>query len=164
MHRKNTLHRSQQGACHMIRVEHQIFIQETVETVFTALADFPAEPRWQPVVISNRQEPEGELAVGTRTIQQRMFRGKPVTTIGQLVEYVPQRKMVFRSVPDNPSKFLTSYVLEPVESGTQLSFVIELEIPGVAGLFSPLIKRGLTKDVVTRFATLKTLLETQHHV
>lgn len=149
----------------MIYVQHQVFIQESIEVVFTALTDFHAEPRWQPAVISNRQEPEGELAMGTRTIQQRRWRGKPLTSIGQLAEYVPQRKMVFRAAPDNPSsKFMTTYLLEPVEDGTRLTFEIELETHGVAGLFAPLIKRGITQDVVTRFATLKTLLETQHHI
>jgi hypothetical protein len=55
---------------------------------------------------------------------------------------------------------------EPVETvfAALMDFEIEMQGPGFFKLIEPLIKPGLSKDVVTRFATLKSMLETNHHL
>jgi hypothetical protein len=41
----------------MLRIQHSLIINEPVETVFLALADFEAEPHWQPAVLETKQIP-----------------------------------------------------------------------------------------------------------
>jgi uncharacterized protein YndB with AHSA1/START domain len=149
----------------MIRVQHRLLINEPMETVFHALANFEAEPRWQPAVLETRLDPVGPIHIGTKTIQKRKFGGRTITTIGEIVEYEPSRKIVSRSTPDNPPPaFETMYEVEPAEQGTQVTYSIVLTGKGIFNLIAPLIQRSLTKDVASRFVTLKTKLETNHHL
>ena len=147
----------------MLKVQHNLIINEPVEAVFRALSDFEAEPRWQPAVLETKLDPVGPLHIGTKTIQKRKFAGQTITTLGEIVEYEPNRKMVSRSTPDNPPPaFEIVYEVEPVEQGTLVTYAIELRGTGIFRLIAPLMKGSLTKDVTTRFATLKTILEAKH--
>lgn len=147
----------------MLRVKHSLVINEPVETVFHALSDFEAEPRWQPAVLETTLDPHGSVHIGTKTIQKRKFGGRTITTIGEIVEYEPNRKIVSRSTPDNPPPaFETVYEVESAGQGTQVTYTIELAGKGIFNLIAPLMKRSLMKDVATRFATLKSMLETKH--
>jgi len=147
----------------MLRVQHGLIINESVETVFPTLADFEAEPRWQPAVLETKLDPAGPVHIGTKTIQKRKFGGRTITTIGEIVEYEPNRRIVSRSTPENPPPaFETIYEVEPVQEGTHVTYTIELRGPGLFNLIAPLMKGSLTKDIKTRFATLKTILETRH--
>ena len=149
----------------MVRVQHSLIINEPVETVFRALADFEAEPRWQPAVLETKLDPAGPIHIGTRTLQKRKFAGRAITTIGEIVEYQPNARIVSRSTPDNPPPtFETSYEVEPTGpdgQGTHLTYTIELNGTGIFALIAPFMKGSLTKEVTTRFATLKTMLETK---
>lgn len=134
-----------------------------METVFLALADFEAEPRWQPAVLETKIEPAGPVHVGTKTLQKRKFEGRTITTVGEITKYEPNQRIVSRSTPDNPPPaFETIYEVTPNERGTLVTYTIELSGKGIFNLIAPFMKGSLTKDVETRFATLKNMLETNH--
>jgi len=143
-----------------VKVEHTLVINQPVAKVFAALTDFENEPRWQTGLLESRHTPAGPVGIGTKVTQIRKFFGRPVETIGEVVEYEMNQKMVSRSTPENPPpSFKTVYRVEPIDDHTRLFYSIELKGQGFFKLIQPFIKRSITKDVITRFNTLKSLLE-----
>lgn len=140
----------------MIKVIHRVHFHCSPATLFAALTDFPNAPKWQPAVLEERALTDGPLQVGVKTYQKRLFRGKAIESICEIVEFEQDHKMVCR----REGEVQTSYFLEPDGDGTWLTFSIELKGKGLMWfLMQPMIKAGLTKDVVTRFQTLKGQLE-----
>ena len=142
-----------------VRVEHSVVIERPVEQVFAALTDFENEPRWQPAVLESRHTPPGPVRLGTRTFQARTFMGRRVKSTSEVTAYEPDHLMVCTSTPDVSPAVQTTYRVERVPEGTRVFFTIVLETKGAFSIIAPLVKRGLTKDVVTRFQTLKGQLE-----
>jgi len=105
--------------------------------------------------------PPGPIQVGDHLHQIRTFRGRRVASTSAVKEYEPERRMVNASDPTVFPWVRTAYACEPSDEGTRLTFSIDLRGKGMFMLLSPLIRRVLHKDVVTRFATLETYLTTQ---
>lgn len=117
-----------------------------METVFLALADFEAEPRWQPAVLETKIEPAGPVHVGTKTLQKRKFGGRTITTVGEITKYEPNQRIVSRSTPDNPPPaFETIYEVTPNERGTLVTYTIELSGKGIFNLIAPFYEGFLDK-------------------
>ncbi|HLZ63521.1 MAG TPA: SRPBCC family protein [Ktedonosporobacter sp.] len=145
----------------MVQVTHSVIFHCSPAALFAALTDFQNAPKWQPAVIEERALTDGPLQVGVTTYQKRLFMGKPVESTCEIVEFEQDRKMVCR----REGEVQTSYILEPTNDGTQLTFSIDLQGKGLKWtLLQPLIKAGLTKDVITRFQTLKGQLEAREQV
>lgn len=141
----------------MVKVSHTLTIQSSASKLFGELTDFDNSYRWQTAeVLKEWHEPEGPLGVGSKGHQQRLFRGKSIETTNTITVFEQDCKMVAES-PDSRVEYqLTSLS----ENETRLDFSIELHLKGVAVLFTPLVRRGLQNDVVTRFQNLKCYLET----
>ena len=140
----------------MVQITHTVHFNCSPATLFAALTDFENAPKWQPAVIEERALTDGSLQVGVKTYQKRLFMGKPVESVCKIVEFEQDRKMVCR----REGEVETSYMLEPANGGTWFTFTINLEGKGLKwSLLQPLIKAGLRKDVITRFQTLKGILE-----
>jgi len=145
----------------MVQVTHSVIFHSSSATLFAALTDFQNAPKWQPAVIEERALTDGPLQVGVKTYQKRLFMGKPVESTCEIIEFEQDRKMVC----SREGEVRTSYLLEPIEDGTKLTFSIDLQGKGLKwSLLQPLIKAGLTRDVVTRFQTLKGQLEAHEQV
>lgn len=144
-----------------VRVEHTVTINQPVAKVFAAVTDFENEPQWQPAVLESRHMPPGPVGLGTRTFQARKFFGRRVESTSDVTAFEPNHLMICTSTPDVSPPVETTYRIEPTNGGTRLTFIIELGTPGFLVVMAPLIKRSLTKDVVTRFETLKRQLEEQ---
>lgn len=125
--------------------------------LFGELTDFEHSYRWQTAeVLKEWHEPEGPLGLGSKGHQRRLFRGKPIETTNVITLFEQDRRMVAES-----SESRVEYQLTPLaENETKLDFSIELRLKGIALLFTPLVRRGLQNDVVTRFQNLKRYLET----
>jgi uncharacterized protein YndB with AHSA1/START domain len=144
----------------MIKIEHSLLIAREVTEVFEALTDFAGEPRWQPEVLEAGHRPVGPVAVGTVTHQIQRAAGQRVTRVGEVVEYIPNRRLVMKSAPGGPPPaFRTTYELAPEGEGTRLRFTLEFEASEAFWLFEALIRRNLRSDAEDRFNRLKGLLE-----
>ncbi len=142
-----------------VHIEHSVVINRPTADVFAVLTDFENEPRWQPAVLESHHTPPGPLGLGTQTFQARKFFGRRVESTSEVTTFEPDRLMVCTSTPEVSPSVETTYHLEPAEGGTRLTFIIELGTPGLLTVMAPLITRSLTKDITTRFETLKRQLE-----
>ncbi|HLZ60909.1 MAG TPA: SRPBCC family protein [Ktedonosporobacter sp.] len=141
----------------MVKVVHTITIQSSASRLFAELMDFEHSYRWQTEeVLKEWHTPEGPVTIGTKGYQKRMFRGKPTETMNVVTVFEQDQRMVAES----PSSRVEYQIQALSENEARLDFSIELFLKGVAVLFSPLIQRGLQKDVVARFQNLKRYLET----
>lgn len=144
----------------MPKVDYSVILHQPIETVWAALTDFENTPQWQPEIIREWHTPPGPIQVGDHLHQIRTFRGRRVASTSAVKEYEPERRMVNASDPTVVPWVRTAYACEPSDEGTRLTFSIDLRGKGMFMLLSPLIRRVLHKDVVTRFATLETYLTT----
>ena len=102
------------------------------------------------------KESDQLLGIGRNIYQLRLFRGKPIESMNTVTDFEQDQKFVAQ----NPKTRVEYLITSLSEHASQLHFTIELQLDGMQNLFAPLIRRGLQKDVMTRFQNLKHYLET----
>ncbi|MGQ9674134.1 MAG: SRPBCC family protein [Chloroflexota bacterium] len=111
----------------MRKIRESIEIAAPVESVFEFVADFRNSLRWMHgfdrfEALTNRTRGHGARARVTGRLG-----GIPLTTELEIVEFVPNRRLV--SASSSGVKSISAWLFEPTEQGTRVSFVAEYEIP-----------------------------------
>lgn len=144
----------------MVQVKHTIIVRQSAEKLFATLIDFENCKQWQTEqVIKEWYTPEGPITIGTLCHQQRMFFGKQIESVTEVVTYEPGHKFVTQSLPGDDPSTRVEYLVETVEGGAKLDFTITLRGKGMFKLMTPIIQKSIQKDVVRRSQNLKQLLE-----
>jgi carbon monoxide dehydrogenase subunit G len=142
----------------MIHIEESITINCPIEDVFAFVSDFRNVSQWQSGVVDVRLMTEGPVGVGTRATFVRVFLGRKLETIVEMVEFKPPTKQVFKTI-SGPMPGTVSRRFEPTAEGTTVSMVIEGQAGGIFALAEPLVARSLSRGVKAAFGDLKDLLE-----
>src|SRR4051794_23590477 len=108
----------------MITVEKSIIIARPAEQVFAMLASFGNRSSWNTKVLEETQSPPGPIHIGTRITQVYRILGGRVRLTSQIAELIPNRKLMLRSTPETLPSVIWTYQLDPVETGTRMTFFV----------------------------------------
>ena len=120
--------------------------------VFAWLTDFGKWPQWGGGnLVSMKQVSAGPLQVGSQLRQVNQTGRKPIETLVQVTEFVPDQTFGI----ERPN-LRGTFTLEPVKTGTQLNAVFEVDATGLSALmYRMFIKQFVTNDL----RKLKALIE-----
>ena len=124
----------------MIKVEHSVIVSRSVEEVFSYLSNFEHDPHWQAGILETKQIPQGATFVGTTVKQVRRFLGRRLDYLGEVIEYQENKKIWVKSV-SGPYPFEGGYDLEPVDSGTKVTFFLNVQPSGVLMFTQSMVAR-----------------------
>jgi carbon monoxide dehydrogenase subunit G len=139
-------------------VSDNVRIARKPEDVFSFITNPLNTPLWQPTVVETNQKTPGPLGVGTRVIDIRRFLGRRIEGEWEVTEHDPPRRSAIRAV-SGPIPFSGSYTLMPVEEGTQLTWLVDLEAAGFFRLAEPIFAQMARRELASSLGHLKDLLE-----
>ena len=144
----------------MARIEINLVINRPIEEVFAFVSNSENLPRWRSTSLEVTKTSEGPLGVGGTfrgrfTFLGRQFEGNIVVTAHE-----PNRVYVSK-MAEGPFPLETGYTFEPVESGTQVAFVVEGAPGGFFKLAEPLVVSMAKRAYTTDLQNLKEMLEAQ---
>lgn len=139
----------------------QDFTQEInapVEKIFAFVSDFRNNSKWQDGVIESTQTPDGPTNVGTTVKDKRTFLGQKMESTYEVTEFVPNKKMVFKS-SSGPVQFQFSQTFESTGGRTKMTAHVEMETKGFFKLAEGAIAGNLKKNFEDQSAKLKSMME-----
>ncbi len=141
--------------------EQSIVIDRPIAEVFAFVTDQRNTPQWQAGLVEVRPLAEGLPGVGKRYALVRKFMGRRMEAVNEYLRYETDKLVTFKTI--SGPEVEASYLFEPVENGTRVTSRVRLQIPGVMGLFDPLIGMNLRREMRTALPALKALLESRPH-
>jgi uncharacterized protein YndB with AHSA1/START domain len=143
------------------RNEHTIEIARSPAAVFPYLTEPELLKRWVGG-LTTFEAVDGESAsVGAQSRQVMVIRGREWKLDGELTALEPDRFVQAR-MTGKGFTIRTSYVLEPVASGTRLTAAVESEFSlFVARLFGGLVSREAQRKLRADLARLEALVESE---
>jgi carbon monoxide dehydrogenase subunit G len=142
----------------MVRFEHAIDIDRSVEEVWEYLIDPENVPKWQASAVSSHKVSDGPMGVGARLEDERRFLGRRAVSEVEVTEFEPQRLFTLHGV-SGPVRFTFRHRLEERGDGTRLTVEAEADPGGLSRLMGPVIERAAEHELRRDFARLKELLE-----
>jgi uncharacterized protein YndB with AHSA1/START domain len=141
--------------------EQSIVIDRPIAEVFAFVTDQRNTPQWQAGLVEVRPLAEGLPGVGKRYALVRKFMGRRMEAVNEYLRYETDKLVTFKTI--SGPEVEASYLFEPVENGTRVTSRVRLQIPGVMGLFDPLIGMSLRREMRAALPALKALLESRPH-
>lgn len=146
----------------MRRIHESIEIAAPIETVFEFVADFRNALKWMHGFHKFEAISKETVGQGARVQAAGKLRGFPITTELEIVEFVPNRKIV--SLSRSVVKSTSAWLFEPTERGTIVSFVAQYEPPrGLVGSFANMaLRKELADHTWKSLVKLKRIVEALH--
>jgi uncharacterized membrane protein len=144
----------------METIETSIDIQRPVEAVFAYAADPRTGPQWQGAIQEAQVTPDGPPAVGTKTKTVVSFLGVKLEPTNEITALEPNRSVSIKGSA-GPAALQATIRFEPVDSGTRLSAIFQVEPGGLFKVAGPLFASQFKRQLETDFQRLKVLLEAQ---
>lgn len=147
----------------MTVVEESVFINRPPEEVFQFLTKTENIPIWDSSVLQAEQVGDAPVGLGTRSRGTSKVLGRQFDWVTENVHFDSPKQSVIRSV-EGKFGFTISNVLEPEESGTRLTYRLEVD-SGMGGFFGkiadPLVQKAHARTIRANLDTLADLL-TEH--
>jgi uncharacterized protein YndB with AHSA1/START domain len=140
----------------MTRFETSVRVARPVDAVFAYVADPMNFPQWNSAV--ERVEATSGVGVGAR---HRMHRQLPTGAAVNELEttaWDAPREFAIRTT-SGPTPFEYHYAFTPVDGGTDVRLLAEVELTGAAALAAPVAARFVKRGVDANFARLRQILE-----
>ncbi len=144
----------------MIKMEHSVVINRSIEEVFAFLIDVEKWPQWRAEAVEVKKPSEGPVGVGTTFSGVGRFLGRRLENINEVTQCEPNRKFGFKTTSGHVSMQFTD-TFESVKGGTKISLVLDGETGGFFKLAEPIMSRMVRRQFKTNYANLKDLLEAQ---
>ena len=142
----------------MARWENSVVVNRSAEDVFDFVLNPEHGPKWHAGTTAMRQLSDGPISLGTRFQITMRMPGRQREAVTEITEYEPNRMVTFKT-QSGPIPFVLRYALEPVEAGTKLTEVGEVDLGGVFKLIDPIITSTSKKNSENGLLTLKDILE-----
>jgi uncharacterized membrane protein len=147
----------------MARIEHTITVQRPVTLVYGLLTDFKRLRDWQPDLLSVHLTSADPLRVGTMMSQERRFGAGQTFLNVDVLEVVRNQALEYSGLHGR-FRLRRRIELSPQGGSTQVKDVIDLRIPFLWGLLSPLHAATLRRQTADEWQRFKALLEEQASV
>src|SRR5919109_3028524 len=121
----------------MIQHEVTIHLDKPVEQVFAFLTDTNKLATWQSNLIKSEQLTEGPLRTGSRFREVRRINNKEEQIEAEITTLEPNKRLETKTV--TKPQAMVSYVLDPEQGGTRLSYKFVLITSGPMRLMEPMI-------------------------
>ena len=141
----------------MIQHEVTIHLNKPVEQVFAFLTDTSKLSTWQSNLIKSEQLTEGPLRAGSRFREVRRINNKEEEIEAEITTLEPNKRLETKTV--TKPQAMVSYILDPEQGGTRLSYKFVLVTSGPMRLMEPIMASAIKKGSEQDFETLKHLLE-----
>ena len=147
----------------MIRIEHSVVIDRSVDQVWNYLTDFQNTPKWDIGVVETKQTSAGPAGLGTTFQNIGPFLGRNSVREYRVTEYEPEQKISISLV--SPSRLIQhaeiSYMFQPDEDRTRLTFSGSMELKGIYKLLQPFLLQSAKKDGQGDLENLRRQLDPQ---
>lgn len=144
----------------MTRVESSKVIDLPLEEVFASVRDPVQHLQWESSTLQVEQTSESPIGMGARHRGAIRFLGRRIDWTSEVTSYEPNTRVVFR-VDAGSMELDESWILEPVEGGTRVTFVFEGELRGFWRLVGPIAVRMWQRQAEKDLANMKVVLEAQ---
>jgi len=128
----------------------------------SAVAAFASEPdnapRWYVNIKSVEWQTPRPIKIGSRFAFVAQFLGRRLAYVYQVVEYVPDQRLVMRTA-DGPFPMETTYEWEPIETGTHMTLRNRGTPSGFSRIVAPFMAAAIRRANQKDLAALKALLE-----
>lgn len=143
-----------------MRVEVTVTINRSIEDVFAYITNFENNPKWQNGMISCTFTTPPPLDVGSQYKQLAEFMGRIIESQFEVTQLMPNQRVEFETIV---STFPIQIIREvsAVDDGTKVHAIISGQPSGLMGLFSPLIKPMMSRQIQGDYQRLKELLESE---
>ena len=139
-------------------VERSGTIKQPVERVFEYVSTPENDPTWVPASFSHHKISPGPLRVGSITEEDVAFLGRRMRCVWEVCHYEPPSAFTARTL-SAPLPATIHLLLEPLDSATELTLVVDAQLRGVYKLMGPLMKWVVQRQFRTQLRTLKNLLD-----
>jgi uncharacterized protein YndB with AHSA1/START domain len=141
-----------------MRMEHTVVIRRPPAEVFAYLTDVERLPEWQ--ASANEVRVEGDVGLGARIREVRIFLGRRAESTLEVIEYVPDRKFSLRVV-SGPLPFEVRHTLRPENEGTRLDWIGEADTSRFPRLAVRMVAGTVEAQFKADLERFKHLLETE---
>ena len=149
--------RPERGYAMSLKIDVGVTINRPPADVFAVLTDVAHQPDWSKGAGKIRNVSENPAKLGTTWTQISKFVGKEIEAHLKVTDYEANRR--FGSQVDKPIPFQLLFVLEPVGTGTKLTFTATGEPGRFFGVAAPLLRKAIKDTMTSDLGTLKTQLE-----
>ena len=118
----------------------------------------PLSSRWYVSIKSVESQTPRPIGIGSRFAFVAQLLGRRLAYVCQVVEYVPDRRLVMRTA-DGPFPMETTYEWEPIETGTRMTLRNRGTPSGFSGIAAPFMSAAMRRANRKDLAALKALLE-----
>ena len=142
----------------MIHVQRGVHLDPPPDEVFAYLTDVERIPEWQAEAGIKRvtRSDTGPMGVGSTFRMERHAQGRTAGIDGTMTLWEPTHRFGFDTVDD--ARFVGHFdtQLEPGSGGgTDLTWTVDMQPPGLWRLISPVIRRAIDKAADVDFANLQ---------
>jgi uncharacterized protein YndB with AHSA1/START domain len=142
-----------------LKVEASVSVNRPPADVFAVLIDVAHQPKWSKGAGKILNVSENPAILGTTWTQISKFVGRELEAHLKVTDFEANRR--FGSQVDKPIPFQLLFALEPVGTGTKLTFTATGEPGGFFGVAAPLLRKNIKDTMTSDLKTLKAQLETQ---
>ena len=141
-----------------VDVQVETVIARPVAEVAAYAGDPTHAPEWYANIRSVEWRTDPPVRVGSRMDFVAQFLGRRLAYTYEVVELVPQRRLVMRTA-QGPFPMETTYTWEAVPGGTRMTLHNAGEPAGFARIAAPVMERAMRRATTKDLARLKALLE-----
>jgi carbon monoxide dehydrogenase subunit G len=147
------------GGITMIKIEESIIINRPVEEVWKFVSNIENATKWDRGVLEARQTSKGPIGVGSTLQTRRQMLGRQRIGKLRVSEYVPNRMIALQASLGQIAEAQIRYSFEPVDSGTRMTGISEVELHGAWRLITPILNLMLERDGREDMANIKRIME-----
>lgn len=142
----------------MVKASASTVIARPPQDVYAFISDLPRNyRRWSPEVVQLQFHTQGPIRVGSTARQVRVDQGRRTETTFRVSAMEPGRQVSFVGT-SNP--FRVEYLMDPVPTGTRLTFVFELgRLEFFMRPFEKLIRMAVQEGSERVVRNIRTLVE-----
>jgi hypothetical protein len=119
-------------------------IAAPVSTVAAFASEPDDAPRWYVNIKSVEWQTPRPIGVGSRFAFVAQFLGRRLEYVYQVVEYVPDKRLVMRTA-DGPFPMETTYEWEPTETGTRMTLTNRGTPSGFSQIAAPFMSAAMRR-------------------
>jgi hypothetical protein len=138
----------------MIKIEHEITVQDNIDDVFSFIANAENNPKWDPDCITAKITSEEPIGGGTAGKSVLNILGKRYDSAFTYDEYDPPH-LVSKQITAGHIKVEETNELKEVNNGTQLSRNLEISHNGPKKLLEPFLAKKIKKQFQASHEKLK---------
>lgn len=143
----------------MIKMEKAEILKCPVEKAFAYITDMNNLTQWETGMSDIEILTQGEFGIGSKFSGKAKAMGMKMKWTAEVMEWEPNRKYAER-INSGGMLIDVQLLFEPVEEGTKLTMVREMQAGGLMKLLSPLLLSSARKQADESFSNLKNILET----